>query len=59
MSLGHHNISKKASHDLTLLQLPTIVKISLTTSTSEPGHGDKCKTTTAVYQSMKLQTKCQ
>ena len=43
MLLCHHNISKSSSHDLTLLPLTTIVKVSLTISTGEPGHDHKCE----------------
>ena len=44
MSLYHQNISKNLSHDLTLLPLTTTVTISLTISTSKPGHDHKCET---------------
>ena len=42
VALCYHNISKNESHDLTMLPLTFIVKISLTISTGEPGHDHKC-----------------
>ena len=48
----YHNISKNPSHDLTLFSLITIVKMSLTVSTVEPGHA--INKSEALHYSMKL-----